>query len=138
MVIINLVLLPKNFLKLKALTLMNYSLQVICYETVQLFLAVAALKDLDIQSVEVKTAYLYGDLDEEIYMEQPEGFKLPGKENKVWRLRKALYGLKQAGLSWWHTMTKSMLALGFKRCKSNAGVYYYHDKKTKYKGTTQR
>jgi len=82
-VIIDLILLPKNFLKLKALTLMNYSLQVICYETVQLFLAVAVLKDLDIQSVDVKTAYLYGDLDEEIYMEQPEGFKLPGKENKV-------------------------------------------------------
>ena len=50
----------------------------------QLFLAVAVLKDLDIQSVDIKTAYLYGDLDEEIYMEQPEGFKLPGKENKVW------------------------------------------------------
>jgi len=64
-------------------------------------------------------------------MKQPEGFKLPGKENKVWRLHKALYSLKQAGLSWWCTMTKSMLALGFKRCKSNAGVYYYHDEKTK-------
>ena len=78
----------------------------------QLLLAVAALEDLDIQSVDVKTAYLYGDLDEEIYMEQPEGFKLPGKENKVWRLRKTLYGLKQAGLSWWRTMTKSMLVRG--------------------------
>ena len=64
-------------------------------------------------------------------MEQPEDFKLPRKENKVWQLCKALYGLKQAGLSWWYTMTKSMLALGFKRCKSNAGIYYYHDKKTK-------
>jgi len=64
-------------------------------------------------------------------MEQPEGFKLPRKENKVWRLCKALYSLKQAGLSWWRTMTQSMLVLGFKRCKSNAGVYYYHDKKTK-------
>jgi len=48
-------------------------------------------------------------------MEQPEGFKLPRKENKVWRLRKALYGLKQAGLSRWCTITQSMLALGFKR-----------------------
>jgi len=64
-------------------------------------------------------------------MEQPEGFKLPGKEKKVWQLHKALYGLKQASLFWWHTMTKSMLALEFKRCKSDTGVYYYHDKKTK-------
>jgi len=70
------------------------------YETAWLLFAVAALEDLDIQSVDVKIAYLYGNLDKEIYMEQPEGFKLPGKENKVWWLRKALYGLKWAGLSW--------------------------------------
>ena len=53
------------------------------YKTARLLLAVAALEDLDIQSIDIKTAYLYGDLDKEIYMEQPEGFKLPGKENKV-------------------------------------------------------
>jgi len=64
-------------------------------------------------------------------MEQLEGFKLPRKENKVWRLCKALYSLKQASLSWWRSITKSMLALGFKRCKSDASIYYYHDKKTK-------
>jgi len=51
---------------------------------VQLLLAVVALEDLDIQSINVKTAYLYGDLDEKIYMEQPKGFKLSGKENKFW------------------------------------------------------
>jgi len=49
-----------------------------------ILLAIAALENLDIQSVDVKTVYFYGDLDEEIYIEQPEGFKLPGKENKVW------------------------------------------------------
>jgi len=51
---------------------------------VQLLLAVAVLEDLDIQSIDVKTTYLYSNLDKEIYMEQSEGFKLPGKENKVW------------------------------------------------------
>jgi len=64
-------------------------------------------------------------------MEQPEDFRLPGRKNKVWQLCKALYSLKQASLFWWHIMTKLMLALEFKRCKSNASVYYYHDKKTK-------
>jgi len=49
----------------------------------RLLLAVAVLEDLDIQSIDVKTAYLYGDLDKEIYMKQSEGFKLPRKENKV-------------------------------------------------------
>jgi len=44
-------------------------------------------------------------------MEQPKGFRLFGKEKKVWQLHKALYSLKQAGLSWWQTMTKLMLVL---------------------------
>jgi len=124
-------LVAKGFSQVKGIDFDELFSPVVCYETARLLLAIAALEDLDIQSVDIKTAYLYGDLDEEIYMEQPESFKLPGKENKVWRLCKALYGLKQAGLSWWCTMTNSMLALRFKRCKSNAGIYYYHDKKTK-------
>jgi hypothetical protein len=97
---------------------------------VRLLLSVAALKDYDIYSVDVKTAYLYGDLDEEIYMEQPEGFRLPGKGNKVWRLHKALYSLKQAGLSWWKALSTSMTKLGSKCCKSDAGIYVYIHPKT--------
>jgi hypothetical protein len=93
-------------------------------------LSVATLEDYNVYSVDVKTAYLYGDLDEEIYMEQPEGFRLPGKGIKVWRLRKALYSLKQAGLSWWKALSASMMKLGFKRCKSDAGIYVYIHPKT--------
>ena len=122
---------PKDFFQVEGIDFDELFSPVVRYETVWLLLAITALEDLDIQSVDIKTAYLYGDLDKEIYMEQLEGFKLPGKENKVWWLCKALYSLKQAGLSWWHTMTKSMFAQGFKRCKSNAGVYYYYNKKTK-------
>ena len=51
------------------------------------------------EAVDVKTAFLYGKLDEEIYMQQPEGFKLKGQENKVLRLHCAIYGLKQATLA---------------------------------------
>jgi len=93
-------LVTKGFSQVEGIDFDKLFSPVVCYETAQLLFAVAALEDWDIQSVDVKTAYLYGDLDEEIYMEQPEGFRLPGKENKVWRLHKALYGLKQAGLSW--------------------------------------
>ena len=63
-------------------------------------------------------------------MTQPEGFKAAGKEEKVWRLRRALYGLKQAGLSWWKELTASMTEIGFVRCKSDAGVYYFRHPKT--------
>jgi Reverse transcriptase (RNA-dependent DNA polymerase) len=50
--------------------------------------------------VDVHTAYLYGKLDEKIYMRQPEGFIAKGQKNKVIRLQRALYGLQQAGLAW--------------------------------------
>ncbi|KAJ3576496.1 hypothetical protein NP233_g369 [Leucocoprinus birnbaumii] len=100
---------------------------VVRYETTRLLLALAALEDYDIECVDVKTAYLYGKLDEEIYMEQPEGFQTKGMGDCVWKLNRALYSLKQAGLAWWREMSESMLQLGFKRCKSDAGIYVIHE-----------
>jgi Reverse transcriptase (RNA-dependent DNA polymerase) len=73
---------------------------IVRFESVQLILALSALEDYYCVGVDVHNAYLYGKLDEEIYMRQPEGFKVRGQENKVIRLQCALYGLKQAGLAW--------------------------------------
>jgi len=64
--------------------------------TIRLLIAIAAIHKLVIHQIDVKTAFLNEELDEEIYMEQPEGFVMPGQEKKVCRLRKSLYGLKQA------------------------------------------
>jgi hypothetical protein len=61
---------------------------------------VAASYGLIIHQMDVKTAFLNGELDEEIYMDQPEGFIVDGQENKVCRLIKSLYGLKQAPKQW--------------------------------------
>jgi hypothetical protein len=74
---------------------------VVFFESVRLILALSALEDYYCVGVDVRNAYLYGKLDEEIYMRQPEGFKVRGQENKVIHLQHALYGLKQAGLAWW-------------------------------------
>jgi Reverse transcriptase (RNA-dependent DNA polymerase) len=71
---------------------------VVHFEPVRLILALSALEDYYYVSVDVCNAYLYGKLDKEIYMRQPEGFKARGQENKVICLQCALYGLKQAGL----------------------------------------
>ena len=57
-------------------------------------LAITAIRNLQIHQMDVKTAFLNGDLEEEIYMEQPEGFVAPRQENKVCKLVKSLYGLK--------------------------------------------
>ena len=57
--------------------------------TVRLLLALSALEDWEIEALDVKTAFLYGNLDEELYMEQPEGFVVKGQERKVYKLKKA-------------------------------------------------
>ncbi|CAM8987407.1 unnamed protein product [Rhodiola kirilowii] len=64
--------------------------------SIRMIIAIAALRNLEIHQMDVKTAFLNGDLEEEIYMEQPEGCKAPGQERKVCKLVKSLYGLKQA------------------------------------------
>ena len=89
-------------------------------------LALSSLEDWHMEAVDVKTAFLYGKLNEEIYMQQPEGFKLRGQENKVLHLRRAIYGLKQAALAWWKELESSMKRLGFKCTASDAGVFFAH------------
>lgn len=99
---------------------------VVRFETVHLLLALTALNNWYITGLDVRNAYLYGVLAEIIYMEQPEGFRIKGSEDKVLILRKALYGLKQAGLVWWRTLDLYMKTLGFKCLSSDAGIFVRH------------
>jgi hypothetical protein len=71
----------------------------------------------------VKTAFLHGDLEEEIYMDQPEGFIEPGKENFICKLKKSLYGLKQSPRQWYKKFDSFMIANGFKRSLYDSCVY---------------
>jgi len=64
--------------------------------TIRLVLSIVAAEGLHLEQLDVKTAFLHGDLDEDIYMTQPEGFQVKGKKNLVCKLKKSLYGLKQA------------------------------------------
>ena len=73
--------------------------------------------------MDVKIAFLNGELDEEIYMEQPEGFSVPRKEKKVCKLVKSLYGLKQAPKQWHEKLDKVMMSNEFKINKCNNFVY---------------
>ena len=98
---------------------------VACFESIRYLLVHAALEDWDIEAMDVKTAFLNGDLEEEIYMEQPEGWAVKGKEKYVCLLKKAIYGLKQASRQWNAKIHKSLLDLGFSRTYSDAGVYVY-------------
>ena len=64
--------------------------------SIQVILELAISMNRELEQLDVKIVFLHGDLDEEIFMEQPEGFKEKGKENMVCKLKKSLYGLKQA------------------------------------------
>jgi len=71
------------------------------FNTIRIILALAAAMGLEIHQMDVKTAFLNGELDVVIYMEQPEGFVQKGREHLVCKLRKTLYGLKQSGRAWY-------------------------------------
>ena len=70
-------------------------------DTIRLLLAIAAQMNWKVYQLDVKSAFLNSLLQEEIYVEQPEGFVVKGKENHVYRLNKPLYGLKQAPRAWY-------------------------------------
>nr|GFB01028.1 retrovirus-related Pol polyprotein from transposon TNT 1-94 [Tanacetum cinerariifolium] len=82
-------------------------------EAVRLFIAYAAHKSFTIYQMDVKTAFLYGPLKEEVYVNQPDGFVDPYHPDKVYRLKKALYGLKQAPRAWYDELSKFLLSKGF-------------------------
>ena len=69
---------------------------VVRHTSIRILLAIVAIHDLELEQLDVKTAFLHGDLDEHIYMVQPEGFVVDGKSNMVCKLKKSLYGLKQS------------------------------------------
>ena len=88
-----------------------------------MLLALATLEDWHIHQMDVKSAFLNGLLDKEIYMEQPQGFVTPGSETKVCRLLKVIYGLKQAFCAWNLQFHGVLTTLGFKRMFADAGIY---------------
>jgi hypothetical protein len=95
------------------------------FESVCYITSHAALNDWEIDAMDVKTAVLNGDLEEEICMEQPEGWVVKGKEDCICLLKKAIYGLKQALQQWNKNIHSSLLDLSFDRTYSDAGVYVY-------------
>ncbi|KAH9671079.1 hypothetical protein KPL70_017207 [Citrus sinensis] len=91
--------------------------------SIRMIIAIAALRNLEINQMDVKTAFLNGDLDEEIYMEQLEGFITPGQEKKICKLVKSLYDLKQALKQWHEKFDHTMITSGFKINECDKCVY---------------
>jgi hypothetical protein len=92
-------------------------------ESVRVVLAVAAHHGWSVHHMDVKSAFLNGELAEEVYVSQPPGFTAAGHEEKVLRLHKALYGLRQAPRAWNVKLDASLHELGFTRSKCEHGLY---------------
>ncbi|KAF3661707.1 hypothetical protein FXO38_11555 [Capsicum annuum] len=91
--------------------------------SIRMLIALAAVYDLEIHQMDVKTSFLNRELEKEIYMEQPGGFVVPGKENNVCKLIKSLYGLKKTPKQWHAKFDQTMLANRFKINECNKCVY---------------
>ncbi|KAL0447562.1 UNVERIFIED_CONTAM: Retrovirus-related Pol polyprotein from transposon TNT 1-94 [Sesamum latifolium] len=86
-------------------------------------LALVASWDLHLEQMDVKTMFLHGDLEEQIYMEQPDGFTQPGHEHLVCKLKKSLYGLKQSPRQCYKRLDSYMFQINYKWCEYNCCVY---------------
>ena len=92
-------------------------------ETVRLLLALAANEGWEIHHMDVKSAFLNGELEEEVYVAQPSGFVVEGEEHKVLKLHKALYGLRQAPRAWNAKLDRTLFNLDFEKCPSEPALY---------------
>jgi hypothetical protein len=93
----------------------------------RLLFSTAACEGLILDSIDIKTAFLYGDLSEELYMRQPEGCTSSGNPKFVWRLHKAIYGLKQASRVWYLKLKKVLLELDFHVAPCDPATFYRYE-----------
>ena len=92
--------------------------------SIRLLLYVVVAFDFEVELMDVKTSFLHGDLEEEIYMKQPEGFAVKGNKELVCRLKNSLYGLKQSPRMWYQKFDTFIRGLGFTRSKVDHCVHF--------------
>ncbi|KAK1384246.1 hypothetical protein POM88_021981 [Heracleum sosnowskyi] len=95
-------------------------------EAIRIFLAYVAHKKFKVFQMDVKSVFLNGKLEEEVFVEQPPGFVDPKHPDYVYRLDKALYGLKQAPRAWYETLAQNLLESGFTRGTIDKTLFYFN------------
>jgi hypothetical protein len=97
---------------------------VVKWSTIRTLAARSALKQHPIHHLDVRTAFLYGILEEEVYMDQPPGFIRHGQEHLVWKLNRALYGLRQSPRRWYERINSYLTSIGMTRSGSDYNMYH--------------
>jgi transposase InsO family protein len=94
------------------------------YTTIKTIIALAAKMKWKLHQMDVKIAFLNGVIEEEVYIEQPQGFEVEDKKTHVCKLKKALYGLKQAPRAWYGRIDSFLTSLGFTKSKADSCLYF--------------
>jgi hypothetical protein len=97
------------------------------YTSIRSIIALVASMGWKLHQMDVKTTFLNGEIEEEVYIEKPEGFVIHDKRSHVCRLKKALYGLKQAPHTWYEKMDGFLMSLGFNKSVVDPNLYYHID-----------
>ena len=94
------------------------------YTSMRAIMALAAKLGWKLHQMDVKTTFLNGVVEEEVYVEQPLGFETHDRQSHVCRLKKTLYGLKQAPKTWYGRIDSFLMSLGFTKSKADSNLYY--------------
>jgi hypothetical protein len=117
-------LVVKGFAQKKGIDFDEIFSLVVKMTSIRTILSLVVVEDLHLEQLDVKTTFLHGDLEEEIYMQQAQGYEVKGKGNLVCRLEKSLYFLKKDLRQWYMKFDKFMIEQGYSRCHSDHYVYF--------------
>lgn len=112
----------RGFTQIQGIDYMETFSHVVKTNSIKVLLALATQYDLEIHQLDVKTAFLNGYIEEDIYMTIPEGFSLPSNSDLVCKLCKSLYGLKQSSCAWYQRLDQYLTSNKFNRLESDASI----------------
>jgi hypothetical protein len=118
---------PKGFMQREGINVYETFAATGKYKSMRLGLSIAAACDYELDQMDVPVAFQQAELDEEVYMELPEGYR-QGREHLVCKLRKALYGLKQGPRNWWLLISQFLRDIGFKATVSDPCLFFMRSK----------
>ena len=101
----------------------RHLLQEARYTSIRTIMAPASMMKWDLHQMDVKTTFLNGMIEEEVYIEQPQGFEVEDRRTHVCKMKKALYDLKQAPRAWYGRIVRFLASMDFTKSKVDPNIY---------------